>query len=597
MRPLQTGAPIIEATGRLQTRHAACKITGDGRITNHQYVQENRTILIQKPDTLWNILGCLPICIFCAVVAGCTLKDASWTFTDVTHEAGLGEFRHVNGARGDWWFPETMGSGAAFVDYNEDGAPDIVLVGGGSWTDAPVRALWLFQNDGTGQFADATIPSGLGKIGGYGMGLTAGDIDNDGDDDLYLTTTDRDVLLINNGGIFRDATREAGLGQHNAWHVAALFFDADRDGWLDLYVGGYVTWTPETDMFCSPDGITKSYCTPQLYAGITGRFFVNQGNGTFVERTREAGLWGSGKTLGALSLDVNQDGWPDLALANDTDPDQLYLNQGDGTFLDVGLVRGMALDERGRARAGMGIEAGIVDPSGFTSLFAGNFTDEMTAVYRYTSAGLFEDRAATSGIGPASLPVLTFGITLFDADLDGDLDLFTANGHIDPLIGERSDVTPFRQHPQLFINDGSGNFEDHAPTLGLSEPLVGRGALSADIDGDGDVDLLVTENNGPARLYRNDLSLGSSWLRLHLRGTRSNRNAVGARVIVQTGSLQQERRVRTGMSYGSQSELTLTFGLGGSLFADSVIVLWPSGHIARLARVTAGQTLNLAEPQ
>ena len=551
----------------------------------------------RAPDTHRNAWCCLLLSTLCAVTAGCTPEDHSWTFKEITREAGLGAFRHTNGASGDWWFPEIMGSGAAFIDYNQDSAPDIVLVGGGSWTDDPVRALWLYQNDGTGQFTDVTGESGLNEIRGYGMGTTAGDVDNDGDDDLYLTTTGHDVLLVNDGGVFRDATRAAGLGQHDAWHVAALFFDADRDGWLDLYVGGYVTWTPETDMFCSPDGITKSYCTPQLYAGVTGRFYHNEGDGTFIERTVELGLHGTGKTLGAIALDVNQDGWPDLALANDTDPDQLYLNQGDGTFQEAGLVSGMALDERGRARAGMGIEAGIVDSSGYTSLFVGNFTNEMIAFYRYTSAELFEDRSATSGIGTASLPVLTFGVTLLDADLDSDLDLFAVNGHIDPFVGERSDAVTFRQHPQLFINDGSGNFQDQSPTLGFSKPLVGRGALSADVDGDGDLDLLATENNGPARLYRNDLTHNSSWLRLHLTGTRSNRNAVDARAIVKTGSLQQERRVRSGMSYGSQSERTLTFGLGGALFADSVIVVWPSGHTDRRARIAAGQTLHLVEPE
>ncbi len=509
------------------------------------------------------------VSILCAVVAGCTPESESWTFTEVAREAGLGAFRHVNGARGDWWFPETLGSGAAFFDYNQDGAPYIVLVGGGTWTDNRVRALWLFQNDGTGQFADVTIASGLGEMRGFGMGIAAGDIDNDGDDDIYLTTTSRNMLLVNERGFFRDATHAAGLGQHDEWHVAALFFDADRDGWLDLYASGYVNWTPTTDMFCSPDGITKSYCTPHLYAGVTGRFYHNQENGRFLERTRETGLLGTGKTLGAIALDINRDGWPDLALANDTDPNQLYLNQGDGTFMEVGLVRGMALDERGRARAGMGLEAGSVDSSGFTSLFIDNFSGEMTAVYRYTSAGLFEDRAASSGIGAASLPVLTFGVTLFDADLDSDLDLYTANGHINPLIGERSDVISFRQRSQLFINDGHGNFQDQAPKLGFSEPLVGRGALSADMDGDGDLDILTTENDGPARLFRNDLPPTRSWLRLHLSGTRSNRSAVDARAIVKTGALHQERRVRSGMSYGSQSEHTLTFAHLYHLAAES----------------------------
>lgn len=529
------------------------------------------------------------------IAAGCSRPSQDWSFAEITAHSELRSFTHANGARGDWWFPEIMGAGAAFVDYNGDDAPDIVLVGGGSWTGNSVAAIRLYENDGSGHFTDRTRQAGLDALRAYGMGIVAGDIDNDGDEDLFLTTASRNMLLANDGGKFRDVTAAAGLDLHEAWHVAAVFFDADRDGWLDLYVGGYVSWTAETDMFCTPDGTTKSYCTPESYSGITGRFYRNHGDGRFVEQTEEAGLSGTGKTLGAIVLDVDGNGWPDLALANDTDPDQLYLNAGNGTFSEVGLVRGFALDERGRARAGMGIDAGIMDTTGFESVFVGNFSNETTGVYRYTASGLFEERAMASGIGSPSLAALTFGMALFDADLDGDLDLYAANGHVHPRIGERTDATSFRQAPNLFLNDGHGQFVDQARELGLAAPLVGRGVATADIDGDGDLDLLTTENGGPAHLYRNDLPRARSWLRLHLTGTQSNRGAVDAQIIVWAGTHRQERRVRAGSGYASSSERSVTFGLGSAPRADSVVVLWPSGRVSRFVGMDAGKTVHLEE--
>lgn len=486
--------------------------------------------------------------------------------------------------------PETFGAGAVFFDYNNDDLIDLAVVGGLSWTNNSSPGIWMYRGDGSGNFADVTQETNLATVSGYGMGLIAGDIDLDGDDDLYFTSLERNVLLLNDNHVFKDVTEAYGLGAPSEWNVAALFLDANLDGWLDLYVTGYVDWTPDTDLICTSDGTQKRYCTPELYAGTPGRFYLNRGDGTFIEQTEESGLAGSGKTLGAVTMDINRDGWPDVVLANDTDPDQLFLNLQNGTFEDIGLARGMALDMRGRARAGMGIDVGVVDSTEEPTIFIGHFQDQMNGVYRYTPSGFFEERGPKSGIGPLSIPALTFGLVLFDAELDGDLDLLAANGHINPQASEFSDISHYRQLAQLFVNDGYGVFTDEAPSLGLTLPMVGRGAATADIDLDGDLDLLITENNGPLYLFRNDLPSENNWLRVQLDG-----QAIDAVIEVQTGTLKQSRRVRAGHSYASQSEKTATFGLGSFKDADTVTVRWPSGQVTRQTDIAANQTLRLRE--
>lgn len=527
------------------------------------------------------------------LLVGCAPSSPQgWTFVDITEQSGLGEFKHINGAVGDWYLPETFGAGGAFLDYNQDGFIDLALVGGKFWSDTLSRGIWLYQGDGAGHFTDVTVASNLSDVTGYGMGLISGDIDLDGDEDLYFTTLEKNHLLINEGGVFRDATLESGLDAPPQWNVAAMFLDANLDGWLDLYVTGYVEWSAETDLYCTGDGTDKRYCTPQLYKGTPGHFYLNQGDGTFIDRTRESGLSGSGKTLGGVTLDINRDGWPDIVLANDTDPDQLFLNQRDGTFEEVGLSSGMALDPRGRARAGMGIDAGVVDSTGEPTLFIGHFEREMNGIYRHTPTGVFEERASLSGIGPPSLPVLTFGVALFDADLDGDLDLIAANGHINPQAHERNDLASYQQLPQLFLNEGNGVFTEKSDSVGLIFPVVGRGVLTADIDSDGDLDLLITENNGPVHLFRNDLNSDANYLQIKL-----SPPAEDATMIMYTGATKQFRRIRAGHSYASQSEKTVTFGLGNLQSIDSVLVFWPGGMITQLTHIAANQTLHLREPQ
>ena len=528
-------------------------------------------------------------------------------YTDVTDEAGLGDFVHERGAFGKEWFPETVGAGGGFVDYDGDGWLDVLLVGGGGWPQqggADVRALRLYRNNGDGTFSEKTREVGLGQIRAYGFGLAAADYDNDGDADVFVTTLGENLLFRNDPGSgpgparrFTEIGREAGLADHAAWSTSALFFDADADGHLDLYVGNYVAWSPERDIWCTMDGETKAYCTPQAYEGVPGRFYHNNGDGTFSEETEEAGFGEApGKTLGVAEWDFNADGWPDLVLANDTQRDLLYQNNGDGTFTERGGEAGIAFDERGRARAGMGIDVGDLDNDGRASIVVGHFSNEMVGLYRDMRAGIFSDRAAVSKVGRPSLLTLTFGLFFFDADLDGWLDLFLANGHIADDVERVQDGIGYRQRAQLFLNKQNGTFEDVSERAGpaLEEALVARGAAYADYDRDGDLDILVTENGGKARLWRNGLP-EKAFLRLTLEGRTSNRDGVGTMLTAVVDSLRIARRVRTGSSYLSQSEKAVTFGLERARAVDSLIVRWPSGHTDRFADVEAGQQLRLVE--
>jgi hypothetical protein len=534
--------------------------------------------------------------------SGSADNGATFGFTEMATTAGLGEFRHVTGANGDKWFPESMGSGGGFIDYNGDGWMDVLLVGGGVWPkekEKKVPGLWLYRNNGNDSFTNVTAEAGLGNIAAYGFGISAADFDNDGDQDFYFTTLHENMLFRNDGGKFTEIGKTAGVTGGKVWSSSAIFFDADRDGWLDLYVGNYVDWSPENDLWCTLDGKTKSYCTPELYKGVPGRFYHNNGNGTFSDQTEAAGFVNSpGKTLGMAELDYNRDGWPDLAVSNDTQRNLLYKNNGNGTFTEIAAMSGVAYDENGRARAGMGIDAGIVDQSGEETIFVGNFSKEMVAVFRYTgNEDLFFDRAAASKIGRPSLLTLTFGLFLFDFDLDGDLDLFAANGHVQEDIEVTQDGITYREPPHLFMNNGDGFFTDEAPNIGgvLTQPIVGRSAACADYDRDGDLDILVTENGGPVHLWRNDLNSSHHFLRVHVQGQKANRDAVGARLVAVADTLRMERRIRTGSSFLASLEKAATFGVGQIAKLDSLIVYWPSGRVDRFAEIKADREVLIVE--
>ena len=521
-------------------------------------------------------------------------------FTDITVSAGLAGFRHETGAVGDKWFPESMGSGGGFIDYNGDGWEDILLTGGGVWSDKKDNmhpALYLYSNNQDGTFSDVTESAGLSNIQTYGFGVTVADYDNDNDQDFFFTTIWQNYLFRNDGGIFTDVSVGSGLEKDSLWSTTSIFIDGDQDGWVDLFVGSYVDWSPKNDIWCTTDGYKKDYCTPELYNGIPSRYYRNNGDGTFIDFTEKAGFLPSpGKMLGAAEMDFNKDGWPDLAVASDTQRDLLYMNNGNGTFSEIGSISGFAYDENGRARAGMGIDAGVVDKSGKETIFVGNFSKEMIGVFRYDSGKFFEDRAAVSKIGRPSLMTLTFGLFLFDVDLDGDLDLFTANGHVQVGIELTQDGIYYRQPCHLFINDGEGHFIDIVPKLGgpLAKPIVGRGAAFADFDKNGTLDVLVTENGGSVHLYRNDTKL-NNYIRINVKSISSNRDGLSTKLVAITKSKRMERSVRTGSSFMSQSEKTVTFGLGSNNTIDSLFVYWPNGLTELYENIPSNQEITVLE--
>ena len=508
---------------------------------------------------------------------------ANIEFSDVTKDAGLENFIHDNGSFGKMWFPEQMGSGGGFIDYNNDGWLDILLIGGGAWknyTKRNIQTLWLYKNNTNGTFSNVTAEAGLEQINAYGLGVAAADYDNDGDQDIFLTTLDRNILLNNNEGSFVNVSKNAGLGNTLDWSSSAVFFDADNDGWLDLYVGNYAIWSPLSDLWCSLDSKTKVYCPPEMYTGIPSKFYHNNRDGTFSDYTKKSGfLPAPGKSLGAVLMDYNDDGWLDLAIANDGERDLLYKNNGDGVFDEIGTELGMAYGENGEARAGMGIDAGVVDSSGNTTIFIGNFSNEMVGVYSYSGKGWFNDRSAISKIGRPSFLSLTFGLMLFDVDMDSDLDLFIGNGHVYPERTKNQDGISYKQASQLFINNGNGLFTIANEKISgvLNNKMVVRGVAIGDYDKDGDLDLLLTENNGPAHLWRNDTE-GKNYLRVNLMGRDSNKDGIGSKVIVYIEGYKMERLIRTGSSYLSQSELTATFGLGEHQKIDSLFICWSSGN-------------------
>src|SRR5271168_1899980 len=521
-------------------------------------------------------------------------------FRDITTQAGI-HFTHNNGAFGKKYLPETMGSGCAFIDYDNDGWPDILLVNGEDWPGHKhgESTLKLYHNNHDGTFTDVTRKAGL-AVSMYGMGVAVGDYDNDGYDDIFISALGQSHLFHNNGnGTFTDVTKAAGLWGPNEFSTSAAWVDYDRDGKLDLVVANYVQWTEQTDLYCTLDGAHKSYCTPESYKGTAVRLWHNLGGGKFEDATQKAGLGDpTSKSLGIAILDYNADGWPDILIANDTQPNKLYLNKKDGTFEERGVPAGIGFSEDGVARAGMGVDAADYDRSGHPSVIISNFSNQMVSLYHNEGNGLFVDEAPQSEVGRATLVTLGFGCFFFDYDNDGWPDIFVADGHIEDAIERVQKRVSYAEPAHLFRNLGGGKFQEVTAQMGpaFAVPRVARGAAYADIDNDGFLDVLVTTNAGPAYLFHNEGGTNHS-LRLKLVGTKSNRDGIGAvvRVTSDNNKDKQSKMLRSGSSYLSQSELVLTFGLGTQAKADSVEIQWPSGQLDKLSNVNAGQTVTVEE--
>jgi hypothetical protein len=512
---------------------------------------------------------------------------------DVTAAAGI-QFQHNSGAYGGKLLPETLGSGCAFLDYDADGWQDILLINGMDWPAHKRQrsTLRLYKNNRNGTFTDVTLMAGL-DIEMYGMGVAVGDYNNDGFPDILVTCVGQNRLFRNTGkGAFVDATRTSGLQGREGFSTSALWFDYDRDGLLDLFVCNYVRWSPEHDVFCSLDGKHKSFCTPEAYRGDTCWLFHNRGDGTFEEVTATSGIFdSSSKSLGVAMLDFDQDGWPDLLVANDTQPNKLYRNLRNGKFKDVAVEAGLAFSSEGKARAGMGVDVADFENSGQSGIAITNFDNEMIGLYRPIRAGTYDDISIAAGVGLPSKTTLGFGCVFFDADLDGRLDLAVVNGHIEETVRNIRGNVGYAQPPQLFLNAGGGKFRDVAALAGegFAQPKVGRGLAYGDFDRDGNLDLLLTTNNGPAYLYRNENRAGNRSIRFHLIGTKSNRDAIGAIVRIFCEGQSQTRTVKGGSSYLSQSELPVTFGVGKRDKIERVQIEWPSGAKEEFKDLRAGK--------
>lgn len=514
-------------------------------------------------------------------------------FTDVTREVGI-DFVHYNGARGEKLLPETMGGGAAFLDLDGDLDQDLVFVNGTDWphTEDPSEhfpTVTVYRNEG-GRFRQVDGP----EADFYGMGASAGDYDADGDPDLFVTAVGPNHLFENRDGELVDITETAGVaGGVDDWSTASAWLDYDNDGDLDLFVGNYVQWSKEIDFELDYrlTGVGRAYGPPLNYRGTFPHLYRNEGDGTFTDVSAEVGIQienpatGSpvAKTLAVAPVDIDRDGWIDLMVANDTVQNFLFHNQGDGTFVEAAELYGLAYDRDGAATGAMGVDAGDFRNDGSLGFLIGNFANEMTSVY--VSQGdptLYADEAIPEGIGATTRRALSFGLLLFDYDLDGRLDLLQNNGHLEEEIASVDPSQSYRQHPQLFWNAGPSSRRTFVPVVptadnGLDVELVGRGATFADFDGDGDLDPLLLQTGAAPVLLRNDQRLGHGWTRIRLVGSGGNPNALGAWIGLTAGGITQRRPVMPVRSYLSQIELPVTFGLGEAREIESVVVTWPDG--------------------
>lgn len=521
-------------------------------------------------------------------------------FVDVAEASGI-TFKHVNGESGRLYYLETMGSGAAFLDYDDDGDLDLYIVNSASLpgfvTDTPPTNV-LYRNDGNRGFTDVTAEAGVGHLG-YGMGCGTADYDNDGDPDLYVTNFGENVLYRNNAdGTFTDVTAHSGVGDGDRWSSSCAFVDYDHDGNLDLYVVNYLDYNIAEDGEWYDTNGRRIYSNPRVYKGVSDTLYKNNGDGTFADVTQHAGVYNNaGKGLGVTCGDYDNDGRIDIYVANDTTPNFLYRNMGDGTFMDLGVIAGVAYNEEGVAEGGMGVDFGDYNNDGLLDIFVTNFSRETNTLYRNNSNGILTDVTYIARLGDSSFLKLGFGTKFFDAENDADLDLFVANGHVYSNVEALSDTIEYAQTDQLFLNMGESSFLDVSEECGtyFSVKRVSRGAAFGDYDNDGDTDIFVVNLNQKAVLLRNEGGSRNNWLKIKTVGVKSNRDGIGARIEVVTHSHTQIREVQTGSSYLSGQDLHPIFGLGAETRVEEVKITWPSGLEQVLGEVEANRFLIITE--
>ena len=551
-----------------------------------------------------SVIGILILFLIAIVVQGPLISpvsaDTSIQFVDVTQEAGI-HWKHVDGRSGQKYFMETLGSGAAFFDYDTDGDPDLYFVNGAplpGYVSQEIPTNCLYRNNGDGTFTDVTEKAGVGDTG-YGHGCAVGDYNNDGQLDLYVTNYGTNRLYRNNGdGTFTEVSESAGVTEPR-WSTSCAFADYDRDGNLDLYVVNYIVFDINENPWCGlrEKGI-RAYCEPDNFTAQSDTLYRNNGDGTFTDITQTAGIYNTtGKGLGVVWADYNNDGAADIYVANDSTENLFYRNNGDGTFEEVGFMVGVALNEDGAAENGMGTTFGDWNNDGWFDLTVTNYAQQTNTLYHNDADGFFTDATTTTKTAQLTYPYLGWATAFIDYDNDGYQDLFVANGHLHENLAELGQEGTYGQRNLLFRNNSNGTFTEISETLGPGMKLadVSRGATFADYDLDGDIDIVVTNSNTAPRLLRNDGGNRKNWLQIRLTATNGSTDAIGARVKITTGKLTQTREIRSGDGYLSQQDLTLHFGIGDYEQVDSIEVQWQTGAKQLIGSVPANQVLSLEE--